>query len=51
MAMGSKGASTRPEANENNTMRYTILDVPPWWESIALGFQVGVLGVCPAAAA
>jgi hypothetical protein len=25
---------------ENNTMRYTILDNPPWWEAIALGFQV-----------
>lgn len=24
---------------ENNTMRYTILDNPPWWEAIALGFQ------------
>lgn len=22
-------------------MRYTILDNPPWWEAIALGFQVG----------
>jgi hypothetical protein len=25
---------------ENNTMRYNILDNPPWWEAIALGFQV-----------
>eukprot|EP00882_Tetradesmus_deserticola_P003909 GHRQ01004134.1.p1 GENE.GHRQ01004134.1~~GHRQ01004134.1.p1 ORF type:complete len:143 (+),score=30.74 GHRQ01004134.1:206-634(+) len=27
------------EQTENNTMRYTILDHPPWWEAIALGFQ------------
>jgi hypothetical protein len=24
-----------------SNMRYTILDVPPWWEAVALGFQVG----------